>query len=107
MAHVCSKERIRLEDGERVMPSYLFKDANVIFDGGTELQPSFNIVVKDDRITVVTQDPIEAGDATVIDIAGKTLMPGLIDAHAHFTGLPLSPKTLTYPAADIVVAAAS
>jgi len=89
------------------MSSYLFKDASVVFDGSTELQPSFNIVVKDDRITVVTQDPIEAGDATVIDVAGKTLMPGLIDAHAHVTGLSLSPKNLTYPAADIVVAAAS
>ena len=89
------------------MSSYLFKDASVVFDGGTELQPSFNIVVKDDRITVVTQDPIEAGDATVIDVAGKTLMPGLIDAHAHVTGLSLSPKNLTYPAAEIVVAAAS
>src|SRR5215468_4716953 len=107
MAHVCSKGRIRREDGDNIMSSYLFKDASVVFDDRTELQPSFNIVVKDDRITVVTQDPIEEGDATVIDVAGKTLMPGLIDAHAHVTGLSLSPKNLTYPAADIVVAAAS
>ena len=48
------------------MPSYLFKNASVILDGRTDLKPSFNILVKDDRITVVTQDPIEADDAAVI-----------------------------------------
>jgi imidazolonepropionase-like amidohydrolase len=84
------------------MPSFLFKDANVVLDGHSELQPSLNILVKDDRIAAVTRDPIEPGDATVIDVAGKTLMPGLIDAHAHITGLSLSPKNLAYPAADIL-----
>jgi imidazolonepropionase-like amidohydrolase len=34
-------------------------------------------------------------------------MPGLIDAHAHITGLSLSPKNLTSPTADIVMAAAT
>ena len=32
-------------------------------------------------------------------------MPGLIDAHAHITGLSLSPKNVSYPAANIVLAA--
>jgi imidazolonepropionase-like amidohydrolase len=34
-------------------------------------------------------------------------MPGLIDAHAHITGLSLSPKNIAYPAAEIAMAAAS
>jgi imidazolonepropionase-like amidohydrolase len=89
------------------MPSYLFKNASAVLDGRTDLQPSFNILVKDDRITVVTQDPIDANDAAVIDVAGKTLMPGLIDAHAHITGLSLSPKNLASPTADIAMAAAT
>ena len=33
-------------------------------------------------------------------------MPGLIDAHAHITGLSLSPRNTVYPAAEIAVAAA-
>jgi imidazolonepropionase-like amidohydrolase len=86
--------------------SYLFKNASVVLDGKTELHHSFNILVTDDRITAVTQNPIEAVDATVIDVAGKTVMPGLIDAHAHITGLSLSPKNLAYPASDLVMAAA-
>ena len=89
------------------MTSFLLNDANVVLDGRTELQPSLSILVRDDRIVAVTRDPIEPGDATVIDVAGKTVMPGFIDAHAHITGLSLSPKNLAYAAADIVMAAAT
>src|SRR3954454_24964315 len=88
------------------MPGYLFRNASVVLDGETELQPSCNILVKDDRITAVTREPVEAGDAAVIDVAGKTVMTGLIDAHAHITGLSLSPKNLAYPTGDLVLAAA-
>jgi imidazolonepropionase-like amidohydrolase len=89
------------------MPSFLFKNANVVLDGETELQRCFNILVKGDRIEVVTRDPIDRPDAQTIDVARKTVMPGLIDAHAHITGLSLSPKNLAYPAADLMVAAAN
>src|SRR6516165_1657791 len=89
------------------MPSFVFKNANVVLDEHAELQPGFNILVKGDRIEAVTRHPIEAPDAQAIDVAGKTVMPGLIDAHAHITGLSLSPKNLAYPAADLAVAAAT
>jgi imidazolonepropionase-like amidohydrolase len=89
------------------MPGYLFKNANVILDGKADLQPSFDILVKDDRIAAVTHGPIEPGDASVIDVSGRTVMPGLIDAHAHVTGLSLSPKNLVYPQADLVMVAAN
>src|SRR5262249_56703376 len=89
------------------MPSFLFKNANVVLDSHSELQPLFNILIKDNRIAAMTRNPIEPGDATVIDVGGRTLMPGLIDAHAHITGLSLSPKNLAYPAADLVLAAAT
>ena len=89
------------------MPSFLFKNAQVVLDGQSELHPSFNILVKDDRIVAATPHPIDPRDATVIDVGGRTLMPGLIDAHAHITGLSLSPKNVAYPAADLVLAAAT
>ena len=88
------------------MPGFLFQNANV-FDGQDELQPACNVLVTGDRIEAVTREPIERSDVTPIDVSGKTLMPGLIDAHAHITGLSLSPKNLAYPAADLVVAAAN
>jgi len=45
--------------------------------------------------------------ATVVDVGGRTLMPGLIDAHAHITGLSLTPKNIANPAADIAIASAN
>jgi imidazolonepropionase-like amidohydrolase len=92
--------------GER-MPSFLFRNANVVLDGEPDLQRSLTVLVKDDRIAAVTRAPLDAGGAEIIDVAGKTLMPGLIDAHAHITGLSLSPRNTAYPAAELLKAAAT
>jgi imidazolonepropionase-like amidohydrolase len=89
------------------MSSILFKNANLVLDGFTSLQTAFDVLVKDKHIYSVSRRPIGPMDATVIDIAGKTLMPGLIDAHAHITGLTLSPKNIAYPEAEIVLACSS
>lgn len=89
------------------MTIFLFHNANLVLDGHTELQPSYNILVAGDRIEAVTREPIQSNNATMIDVAGKTVMPGLIDAHAHITGLTLSPKNLASPTADIVLAAST
>jgi len=59
-----------------------------VIDGLAE-QPleSRDVIVDDDRITAVVPhgSPIDAGTARVIDGRGRTLLPGLIDAHAHYT----------------------
>src|SRR5215467_13701687 len=87
------------------MPDILLTNANLLLDGFAELQPAFNVLVKGDCIRSVSPDPIDCRDATVIDVGGRTLMPGLIDAHAHITGLSLSPKNVSYPASNIALAA--
>ena len=89
------------------MSDILFRNAQVVFEGRDEREPSLNVLVKDDRIAAVTKEPIEPADALVIDVGGRTLMPGLIDAHAHITGMSLSPKNLAYPAVDVAFAAAT
>jgi imidazolonepropionase-like amidohydrolase len=89
------------------MANYLFKNAQVVFDGRDALEPDFNILVKEDRIAAVSRNTINPEGVTVIDVGGRTLMPGLIDAHAHITGLSLSPRNLSYPAADLAFAAAT
>ena len=54
-----------------------------IFDGLSETMRDGGFVVIDDgRITEVGQGNAPAG-GTVIDLAGRVLMPGLIDAHVH------------------------
>jgi imidazolonepropionase-like amidohydrolase len=89
------------------MPQTLFTNADLVLDGCTELQRGFNVLVRDGRIAALSTRPIAAGEAAVIDVAGRTLMPGLIDAHAHITGLSLTPKNIANPAADIAVASAN
>ena len=88
------------------MPT-LFSNANLVLDGFADLQKGFNVLIRDGRIAAVSTQPIEAGAATVIDVGGRTLMPGLIDAHAHITGLSLTPKNIANPAADIAIASAN
>jgi imidazolonepropionase-like amidohydrolase len=89
------------------MPQTLFTKANLVLDGFTALQTSFSVLVKDGLIASVSATPIGRGDATVVDVGGRTLMPGLIDAHAHITGLSLTPKNIAYPAAEIAIASAN
>jgi len=85
----------------------LFTNANLVLEGLAELQKSFDVLVQGNRILSVSQTPMDHEDANVIDISGRTLMPGLIDAHAHITGLSLSPKNISYPASEIAIAAAN
>src|SRR5437773_9886463 len=89
------------------MPQTLFINAHLVLDGFADLQRGFNVLVRDGRIASVSAQPIEAGEATVVDAGGRTLLPGLIDAHAHITGLSLTPKNVANPAADIAIAPAN
>lgn len=61
-----------------------------IFDGvqGEYLNDSV-VIVEGDRIAAVDRRPGPSSDGDVIDVAGKTLMPGLIDAHCHVLGSSL------------------
>ncbi|HAU1182491.1 TPA: amidohydrolase family protein [Legionella pneumophila] len=90
------------------MNSILFKNANVILGESTEIQKNFDVMVQNDLIAQVSQTPLQPLEGMqVIDVKGKTLMPGLIDAHAHVTGLTLSPKNIFYSEAEIFLAAAT
>src|SRR5262245_27505728 len=89
------------------MPQTLFTNAHLVLDGFAALQKGFNVLVEDGRIAKVSASAISAGDAKVVDVGGRTLMPGLIDANAHITGLSLTPKNIANPAADIAIASAN
>ena len=61
----------------------LFTNVHV-FDGRNEARiENANVLVEGDLIKTVSTDAIDAPDATVIGGGGRTLMPGLIDAHTH------------------------
>lgn len=63
--------------------STLFRHGR-IFDGtGEDLLEDVEVLVEGSRIVEVSDVPIRSGTAEVVDLRGRTLMPGLIDAHFH------------------------
>jgi imidazolonepropionase-like amidohydrolase len=65
------------------MAQLLFKNAR-IFDGhDADCAEGMSVLVADGLIREVSGKPIKASDARVFDVRGRTLMPGLIDAHMH------------------------
>jgi imidazolonepropionase-like amidohydrolase len=61
----------------------LFKNA-AVFDGTTpHLRQGCSVLVEDALIREVSEQPISHPHAQVVDAAGRTLMPGLIDLHVH------------------------
>ena len=71
----------------RAKPSgtVVLRGADLITMRGDEVIPNGTVVVTDNRITFVgpsASAPSPAG-AEVIDVSGRTLMPGLVDVHAH------------------------
>ena len=57
-----------------------------VFDGrhGDRLENA-SVLVQGNLIKAVSTDAITAPEATLIDGGGRTLMPGLIDSHVHFS----------------------
>ena len=62
----------------------VFRDARV-FDGAQVL-PRATVLVRNGRIAAVGSQVQAPDGASVIDARGKTLLPGLIDAHTHVFG---------------------
>jgi imidazolonepropionase-like amidohydrolase len=65
------------------MAQLLFRNAR-IFDGSSaQCAEGMNLLVAEGRIQEIASTPIAASRAQVIDVGGRTLMPGMIDAHVH------------------------
>ena len=68
------------------MPGLIIKNAKLLDVEAAELRPGASIRIEDDVIVEVAEDGraiVAAADVAVIDADGRTLMPGLIDAHVH------------------------
>lgn len=67
------------------MSGTVFQNCTLLDCTGAEPAPRTTVVVDGDRIASVSRSkpPTLSGDATVIDCGGRTLMPGLTDAHIH------------------------
>jgi imidazolonepropionase-like amidohydrolase len=83
------------------MSRIAFTRATVFDSLAGTLRPAATVVVEGERIVDVLHDATPVDDARVVDLAGRTLLPGLIDAHVHVTStvpdflkLAMSPASL-------------
>ncbi len=73
-----------------LLSGYLFRNATIVDGELPEAREGFDVLVEGERIREVSDRPITAASATVFDLAGRTLMPGSIDAHAHVFAIYLN-----------------
>jgi len=65
------------------MGQVLFRNASLLDPRMDALQGGVSVLVEGDTVREVSAKPIRAAKADAIDCKGRTLMPGLIDCHAH------------------------
>ena len=61
----------------------LFENARLLDAEAGALRDGVSVLVDGERIAEVSDRPISVREARRVDLAGRTLMPGLIDAHVH------------------------
>ena len=68
---------------DRPSGSVVLRGARIITMRGDEVLPRADVLVTDNRIVAVGPGLTAPSGATEIDVTGKTIMPGLVDIHAH------------------------
>jgi N-acyl-D-aspartate/D-glutamate deacylase len=75
------------------MESTILKNG-CVFSGYDRPSVTADVLVRDGVVAEVSEFPIEAGDAEVLDASGKWVMPGFIDNHTHYDGEILAAPAL-------------
>ena len=68
----------------------LFRNANLLDPLRGELLEGHDLLVEQGVVREVSDKPLHSEAARVIDLKGKTLMPGLIDLHVHVIAVELN-----------------
>ena len=63
----------------------LFRNFQLLEPEVGELRGGHELLIEGETVKEVSDKPIKADKADVIDCGGRTLMPGLIDSHVHVT----------------------
>jgi imidazolonepropionase-like amidohydrolase len=80
------------------MNSVLFRNGALLDPTQAELLHGFDVLVEDGVVREVSDKPIRSSAAQVIDVKGKTIMPGLIDLHVHVVAIEFNlPRVATMP----------
>ncbi|TKC78231.1 amidohydrolase family protein [Trinickia terrae] len=80
------------------MNPVLFRNGALLDPTQPELLPGHDVLVEGKTVREISDKPIKSASATVIDLKGKTIMPGLIDLHAHIIAIEFNlPRIATLP----------
>ncbi len=71
--------------------TYAVQAGRLIVDAGKPALGPSTVIVENGRISRIEPGATAPAEATVVDMRGRTVMPGLIDAHVHLTGDPGTP----------------
>ena len=85
MNHFLASKYGREQKGQ--MARYLFRNANILDTERGDYLADGSVLVEGDRILEVGGANVQASEAQSFDLAGLTLLPGLIDAHVHVTAV--------------------
>ncbi len=85
----------------------IFENCNLLDGKSSELREGFHVLVEGERIREVSDRALKASNARVIDAAGRTLMPGLIDAHVHVFAIHLNADRTANMPLTLMTAAAT
>jgi imidazolonepropionase-like amidohydrolase len=73
----------------------LIANANVIDGLSPTIQANVSILIADGKIARIAQFKIDLpAGVTVIDVKGRYVLPGLIDAHSHLASLDAAKRAL-------------
>src|SRR3954465_11325050 len=92
------------------MTGTLLRNCTLLDPRSGTMSSNVSVLVSEDKITEVSDQPITAPGADVIDLGGRVLMPGLIDCHVHVNAVRVSSGLAAnriLPASFIAAAAAS
>ena len=94
------------------MATLVFRGMRLLDPRWDEARDGYEVLVEDAAIREVSDRPIRSRSARVIECGGRTLMPGLIDCHAHIflsevflRGLENVPLTLLAARATVLARA--
>lgn len=69
------------------MSQILLRNCGLLDGTRPEIREGFDVLVVGERIEEVSEHALKAPNARIIDLRGRTLMPGLTDAHVHVTAV--------------------
>src|SRR5215210_1092564 len=90
----------------------VFHNASLFDSASGEIRPRATVTIEGEHIVDVQFGAVPRSGAQAIDLAGRTLLPGLIDGHVHVTAtipdffrLTLLPQSLIAAQAKDILAA--